>query len=169
MWQEIYFRKYEKVVIMDKLKELYTLIGRTDFALNIERLDYEDSEITFDVEGTQYSVLYLSGEIELKDSKFIMDCTLEMYSVDNDTTWKKEYPIENIGEIINDLSIAISRLADFNRQVDKYYEKFNVYKFPQSSAWKKEFVENLTHKFGGSLVTIYTAWGLLNYKFYRRY
>ena len=82
-------------------------------------------------------MLYLSGEIELKDSKFIMDCTLEMYSVDNDTTWK------------NDLSIAISRLADFNRQVDKYYEKFDGYKFPQSSALKKEFVENLTHKFGG--------------------
>ena len=134
---------------MDKLKELYTLICRTDFALNMEWLEYEDSEINFGVEGTQYSVLYLSGEIELKDSKFIMDCTLEMYSVDNDTTWKKEYPIENIGEIINDLSIAISRLADFNRQVDKYYEKFDGYKFPQSSAWKKEFVENLTHKFGG--------------------
>ena len=134
---------------MNKLKELYTLICRTDFALNMEWLEYEDSEINFGVEGTQYSVLYLSGEIELKDSKFIMDCTLEMYSVDNDTTWKKEYPIENIGEIINDLSIAISRLADFNRQVDKYYEKFDGYKFPQSSAWKKEFVENLTHKFGG--------------------
>lgn len=134
---------------MDKLKELYTLIGRTDFALNIERLDYEDSEITFDVEGTRYSLLYLSGAIELKDGKFIMECTLEMYSVDNDTTWKKEYPIENMMEIINDLSIAISRLADFNRQVDKYYEKFDGYKFPQSSAWKKEFVENLTHKFGG--------------------
>ena len=122
---------------MNKLKELYTLICRTDFALNMEWLEYEDSEINFGVEGTQYSVLYLSGEIELKDSKFIMDCTLEMYSVDNDTTWKKEYPIENIGEIINDLSIAISRLADFNRQVDKYYEKFDGYKFPQSSAWKK--------------------------------
>ena len=90
---------------MNKLKELYTLICRTDFALNMEWLEYEDSEINFGVEGTQYSVLYLSGEIELKDSKFIMDCTLEMYSVDNDTTWKKEYPIENIGEIINDLSI----------------------------------------------------------------
>lgn len=91
----------------------------------MEWLEYEDSEINFGVEGTQYSVLYLSGEIELKDNKFIMDCTLEMYSVDNDTTWKKEYPIENMGEIINDLSIAISRLADFNRQVDKYYEKFD--------------------------------------------
>lgn len=34
-----------------------------------------------------------------------------MYSVDNDTTWKKEYPIENIGEINNDLSIAISKVS----------------------------------------------------------
>lgn len=139
---------------MNKLKELYTLICRTDFALNMEWLEYEDSEINFGVEGTQYSVLYLSGEIELKDSKFIMDCTLEMYSVDNDTTWKKEYPIENIGEIINDLSIAISRLADFNRQVDKYYEKFDGYKFPQSSAWKKEFIGELNDLFGSPRTVI---------------
>lgn len=85
---------------MNKLKELYTLICRTDFALNMEWLEYEDSEINFGVEGTQYSVLYLSGEIELKDSKFIMDCTLEMYSVDNDTTWKKSILSRILGKLL---------------------------------------------------------------------
>lgn len=44
---------------MNKLKELYTLICRTDFALNMEWLEYEDSEINFGVEKIGSCAIYI--------------------------------------------------------------------------------------------------------------
>lgn len=140
---------------MGYVEDLYDLIERSDFAIKIKDLDYDDFGLVFRTSFVCNSSLYLSVSIYMEHGDFVVSTALNYLRGEVTPISKKSYSIDNKRGIIDDLLSMISKLAELDNSIAKNFKKFNMYEKPQSNdTWKQEFIEELTRVFGRTEITL---------------
>ena len=138
---------------MNEIKELQNLIHNTDFDIDVSELYCSDSEFNFETSVTKTGV-YLRYEIIAEEHKFIVHEKM-MFESKTTTISKKEYGIEDVKRIIDDLSNTLSRLVEIDNTLESNFKDFEEYSIPRSTKeWKQQFINELTEMFGSPRTVI---------------
>lgn len=144
---------------MNQIKELQKLIQNTDFGLDLLDVTCSDLELNFNTEVTRTGV-YLHCKVVDDGLSFIVYKTL-IYNTESIPISKEMYNPEYkdqasiLKEIVTDISNVISRLVDFDVDLEEGFKEFEEYSIPRSTrSWRQEFIGELKDLFGSPRTVI---------------